>query len=77
MFDLIKKLLGINRACPHCGGRGQWQETTFDPTTGLSTTKTFYCESCKGRGIVTNDEDIDDFDLGGVGTTEFDEEDDE
>jgi hypothetical protein len=36
-------------------------------------TAVYYCEACHGRGFITNDDDIDDFDLAGVGVTEFDD----
>lgn len=74
MLDFFKKLLGMKRACPDCGGRGRWQDIVDDGN-GMAHTDTHYCETCHGRGIITNDDDIDDFDLAGVGATEFDEDD--
>lgn len=73
MFEFFKKLFGVKRVCPDCEGRGRWQDTT--ESNGMVEVDTFYCETCKGTGIKINDDDIDDFDLGGVGTTEMDDED--
>lgn len=73
--DFFKKLFGMRRMCQDCQGRGRWQESTTDAQ-GLTEINTYFCESCHGRGIITTDDDTDDFDLGGVGVTEFDDEDD-
>jgi DnaJ-class molecular chaperone len=72
--DFWRKLFNMNRLCEDCQGQGRWQETTTDAQ-GLTEIKTFYCESCKGRGFITSYDDTDEFDLGGVGVTEFDNED--
>lgn len=74
MFGIdFKKLFGLNRICKDCEGRGKWQGETTGRD-GITEVSTFYCETCHGRGFITNDDDIDDFDLGGVGATEFDDD---
>lgn len=80
MYDMFKefwrKLFNMNRLCRDCEGRGKWQTSITSPD-GLTEVSTHYCESCRGRGFITNDDDIDDFDLGGVGATEFDGDEDD
>lgn len=73
MFDFFKKLFNMNRMCPDCQGRGRWQDL-IDDGGGMQHMDTHYCESCHGTGVVTSDDDTDDFDLGGVGVTEFDDD---
>lgn len=72
--EFWKKLFNMQRICRDCEGRGRWQTETTDGQ-GVTEVQTFYCETCHGRGWITNDDDIDDFDLGGVGVTEDDDED--
>lgn len=72
LWNRVKNLFG-NRTCRDCEGRGKWQTETTG-SDGMTTVNTHYCETCKGRGFITNDEDIDDFDLAGVGTSEHDDE---
>lgn len=70
----FKKIFGMKRTCKDCDGRGQWQTETTGAD-GMTTVDTSYCETCHGRGYITNDEDIDDFDLAGVGASEDDSDD--
>lgn len=72
-IDRLRQLFG-DRKCRACDGRGQWQSETTGAD-GMTEVKTYYCETCHGKGFITNDEDIDDFDLGGVGVTEHDHDD--
>lgn len=73
MWEWFKNLVGVKRVCPDCGGRGKWQETVLG-SDGLMHVDTHYCETCHGTGIKVNDDDIDDFDLAGVGVTEHDDD---
>jgi len=41
------------RACPHCGGSGQVQQTTATPFGRLSTVTT--CQGCRGTGSIIDD----------------------
>jgi hypothetical protein len=73
LMDRLRALFG-DRKCRDCDGRGKWQ-TEFTGADGITSVDTFYCETCHGKGFITNDEDTDDFDLGGVGVTESDNDD--
>ena len=73
--ELLKRFLP-DRTCKDCDGRGQWQSETTGAD-GLTTVETKFCETCHGRGFITKDDDTDDFDLGGVGVTEFDDDEEE
>lgn len=80
MYEMFKefwrKLLKMDRLCRDCEGRGRWQTETTAPD-GLTQVETHFCHTCQGRGFITNDDDIDDFDLGGVGASEFDSDEDD
>lgn len=69
-MSLLDRL--INRKCPACDGVGQ-EQIRDETSDGMVTVGTKYCETCHGTGRRTSDEDIDDFDLGGVGVTEDDD----
>lgn len=70
-MSLIDKLL--RRKCPACNGVGRYQRRNVD-SEGMITIETMYCEDCRGTGQRTPLEDMDDFDLAGVGVTEGDDE---
>lgn len=72
-MDRLRRLFG-DRTCHDCDGRGQWQAEVTGAD-GMTTVETYYCETCHGKGFITNDEDTDDFDIAGVGVTENDDED--
>lgn len=60
------------RRCKDCGGRGVWQDTVTRG--GETQVEQKYCNTCKGRGYVVDENEVDDFDLAGVGTTEDDDD---
>lgn len=74
-INKLKRLLP-SRICNDCDGRGRWQDSKLTAD-GIIEISTYYCETCHGHGIKTNDDEIDDFDLGGVGVTEFDDDDED
>lgn len=58
--------------CKDCKGRGSWSvmETGIDGETELVH---HFCFTCNGSGKDQSDDEIDDFDLAGVGVTEDDD----
>ncbi len=58
--------------CKTCDGKGRWE--VRKETGGEVSVEQFFCDSCNGRGFTVEDGDIDDFDLAGVGATEYDDE---
>ncbi len=72
--NLFSRLFGP-KTCSDCDGRGRWEERK--PDGFMVELVSYYCETCKGTGIKVKDQDIDDFDLGGVGVTEYDGDEDD
>lgn len=60
------------KRCTDCGGRGVWQESI--ERGGEVQVEQKYCNTCRGKGYVVVEEELDDFDLAGVGTTEDDDD---
>lgn len=51
--------------CPDCDGRGRWA-SRGETATDLEIVWQF-CNTCEGKGFIYEEEDLDDYDIGGEG----------
>lgn len=58
--------------CKTCAGKGRWEERK--ETGDEVSVEQLFCHNCNGRGYIVEEENIDDFDLAGVGATELDDD---